>query len=505
MKINDLIKLAEIITPNKLKELAILTPKEDSTKVLALYNYMVEGKHKDENELMELLYPKQDNKKIYYNRLKRQLGERLINTLFIIDANQTQTQTISQAYYYSYKNAVAVKILVGKRARATALVIAKKAFAIAEKFEFTDILLYLSKELRTYYGTVARDRKKFQYYNEKVKYFANVFLAESTAEEYYSELTLLTQSRSPQVEYREIIRSYADEVGELILQYHSYRLNLFAFTIIAMQYEMIHDYDNTIITCERALNYFNQKKHLASKAVIFTFYFRKISSLILLGRLETAIDAIEKCLALEAQGTPNWYKLQEYRIIVNFHSHKYQEAYAVYLSVIENKSFKSQFPDIKEAWYIYETFIYYFYIQNVLEGIVNDRLKKFRISRFLNEVPTYSKDKRGMNTAILILHVLFLLHQKQYGKIIDRTEALRTYTHRYLRQDETFRSNCFIKMLMQLPKANFHRAAVERKTKELREKLSSVGIIQNQSAEVEIVPYEVLWEFVLESLDNKIH
>ena len=122
----------------------------------------------------------------------------------------------------------------------------------------------------------------FQYYNEKVKYFANVFLAELKAEEYYSELTLLTQSRSPQVEYREIIRTYADEVGELILKYHSYRLNLFAFTIIAMQYEMIHDYDNTIITCERALNYFNQKKHLASKAVIFTFYFRKISSLILI-------------------------------------------------------------------------------------------------------------------------------------------------------------------------------------------------------------------------------
>ncbi|MCB9298861.1 MAG: hypothetical protein H6559_37940 [Lewinellaceae bacterium] len=55
-------------------------------------------------------------------------------------------------------------------------------------------------------------------------------------------------------------------------------------------------------------------------------------------------------------------------------------------------------------------------------------------------------------------------------------------------------------MLMQLPAANFHKAAVIRKSRKYWEKLNSVGIINNQSADLEVMPYEKLWRFVLESL-----
>ena len=132
--------------------------------------------------------------------------------------------------------------------------------------------------------------------------------------------------------------------------------------------------------------------------------------------------------------------------------------------------------------------------------------KKIRVNKFLNEVPIYSKDKRGTNITILILHILFLLQQGKYGVIIDRMESLKTYAHRYLRKDDTYRSNCFIKMLMQLPAADFHKQGVIRKAQKYWEKLQAVPLeVANQSAEIEIVPYEMLWEFVLESLDNRFH
>ena len=85
-------------------------------------------------------------------------------------------------------------------------------------------------------------------------------------------------------------------------------------------------------------------------------------------------------------------------------------------------------------------------------------------------------------------------------------ESLNVYTHRYLRKDDTFRSNCFIKMLLALPAAGFHKKGVLRKARKYWDKLQSVPIsVANQNTELEIVPYEVLWEFVIESLDERFH
>jgi len=502
----DLSLLVSVVTPNKLKELAVLADlNEKKSKINALYKKLVEGEY-TEDKLRDELFEKGLHQNSNFNRVKRQLKERLIDSLFLIDANQPKYPEITQAYYLCYKYSAAVKILLGKRARSAAISIAERTFKIAEKYEFTDILLHLSKDLRIHYGNIIGDKRKFSFYNQKVKYYGEILSAELKAEEYYSELALtFSISRAAKAEHEEMAKKYSEDLEGIIDQYSSYRFRLYAYSVLVISNEMTDDYKDAIDICDRALVYFDEKKHLSTSVAKFTFYFRKISNQILLGELKDAEATVETCLKLEAAGLPNWYKAQGYLFIVYNHLNEHQKAFKVYKDTVSHKDFDKQYPNVKETWYIYEAYIYYFYLRKAIQGPLNERLKKFRLNKFLNEVPTYSKDKRGMNIAILILQVLFLLHQEKYGQIIDRVEALRTYTHRYLRRDETFRSNCFIKMLMQLPKANFHKAAVIRKTADLRKKLSSVGIRHNQSAEVEAVPYEVLWEFVLGSLKNKIH
>ena len=61
-----------------------------------------------------------------------------------------------------------------------------------------------------------------------------------------------------------------------------------------------------------------------------------------------------------------------------------------------------------------------------------------------------------MNVKILILQILFLLHDKKWGAIIDRMEPLQSYRYRYLHNDSsTDRSNQFLKLLQLLPKHSF--------------------------------------------------
>ena len=46
----------------------------------------------------------------------------------------------------------------------------------------------------------------------------------------------------------------------------------------------------------------------------------------------------------------------------------------------------------------------------------NYPLSKFKLGRFLNELPSFSKDKRGANIDILIIQILIFLLEKNMIK-----------------------------------------------------------------------------------------
>ena len=170
------------------------------------------------------------------------------------------------------------------------------------------------------------------------------------------------------------------------------------------------------------------------------------------------------------------------------------------------KNFNKLDDKWRQPWTIKEAFIHILMkIGKISEDEIADiEFRPFRINRFMNDVPLYSKDKRGSNVSILIAQFIFLLTENKTNKIYERLDGLNQYCHRYLRNDNTYRSNCFIKMLMKIPLANFHPVRVRSHTKVLWKKLQDAPLtISEQSYEVEIIPYEDLWELVLEILETR--
>jgi tetratricopeptide (TPR) repeat protein len=504
----DVRTLVEIVSRNKLKQIELLPGSGKNDSLLKqLYDGIAEGRWSGEEEAADYFYGDSKRKGAYFNRLKRQLKDRLINSLFIIDTNQPHYTEIYRAYNECFKNLAAVKILLARYARQPAVELAEQTIKTAVRFEFTDVVLELARQLRFHYGTVAGDRKRYQEYNDMVGRYSEILMAELKAEEFFTDLTNeLANSRASQIEQVEKAEEYYRELRKLTQKYHSYRLNYVAFTLFAIRYEIANDYADTLEVCREAIAYFETKKHLASSSVVFSFQIKTLASYLQLREFKKAGAAAEACLQIAPAGSRNWYLALDYYMILSFHSGKFQKAFDIYQMAVGHPGFRQQQKNISEHWQVYEAFIYYFISIGKLVPPPDSPLKKFRVGRFLNEVPTYSKDKRGANISILILHVLFLLQQKKYGEIIDRMESLQTYTHRYLRRDDTFRSNCFIKMLLTLPASSFHKKAVLRKAKKFWDKLRSVPLhTANQSAEMEIVPYEMLWKFAIESLDDRFH
>ena len=111
-----------------------------------------------------------------------------------------------------------------------------------------------------------------------------------------------------------------------------------------------------------------------------------------------------------------------------------------------------------------------------------------------------------MNIPILVIQILFMIDQNRRNEVIDRIEAIEKYCSRYLKKGDMLRSNCFIKMLLQIPIAHFHKAAVNRKADKYWQRLQANPIdLSHQAHEIEIIPYEKLWGFVQDRLSEKFY
>jgi len=502
---------------NKLKDLITLIsnprirytipgdPVSTTGKMSSLYHGIKNGDFKTDEEAAFALYKETANH-ASYKKLKYRLQIRLVDAIFKIDFSSAIFNDQKKAFYSCNKAVAAVEILLGQVIRGPAIDLAEKTLRISMDYEFTSISLSLLRRLRRHYGANIGDMKKFKKYNDLTKNYAKLFQAELIAEEYYEALIApIAKSKALQPELIELASSYTNHLEELKKELDSYQLNLYYYLLSVSAFEVKYDLDNMIRVCQEAVYYFSKKKH-ASNVVVFTFLIRMFNGYLDQGKYVEGEKVAQRCLKILPEGVINWFLMLEWYFLLCIRKENYQQAMDIYMKAAAHKNFKNLYSRAKETWIIYDAFLNYFVSINKLEVTddYKDKFSKFRLTKFLNELPNYAKDKRGVNITILIIQVLFLLQQKKFDMVIDKVEALKVYCYRYLRRDDTFRSNCFIKMLLLLPKSNFHQKAVIRKAEPYLEKLRSASIsFSTSSSEIEIVPYELLWRYVINNLDNK--
>ncbi|MFN7119202.1 MAG: hypothetical protein ACK4TA_20555 [Saprospiraceae bacterium] len=495
----------------ELREIALLLSKSkteverimEKAPLMDFYEGLVNNKFVNDEEAARHFFdasPDYSN----YQKLKSKLRRALINTLFLLDFRQFSGTSQQLAYYECQKEWAAAKLLFGKSAKVSAIALAKRVLKEAKKYEFTDLSLQATSLLRQHYGNVRGDIKKFEYYNKEYKYYEQVWVLENRAEELYIDLIINYINRKGANDGMvDKATEYYNQLKEPMQQYDAYRLHLCGHLIRTMVYSSVNDYENTIKMCDEAIQFFEAKDYDAHMPLQI-FYFQKIVCYTQLKEYQKGKAAVERCADFVEEGNYNWFKMQELHLLLALHAKEYQRAYGIFSEAVNASQFQFLSANVAEMWKIYEAFIHYLILIKQIKPRVNDkRFTSFRLNRFLNETPIYSKDKRGMNIPILIVQILLLLHKKKFNALADKMEAIEKYCTRYLRQDDTFRSNCIIKMLLQIPTARFHPAAVTRKVKQYLDKLKNTPLnVANQTHDIEIIPYEDLWEFVIDSLGN---
>ncbi len=438
-----------------------------------------------------------------FSRLKSRMKEILINcTLLQNSALQSDDSRVNEMIN-NYRHALVVKFLQSKKSHSLAIDLAEKSMARSIKYNATENILLLSRTLVQHFGITELNKYKLNKYLSIQEKYLRIHVWEIKAENYYLDLqkTQLQSLATPSVESKEKARKYAEEL-EKVENVRTYFFYLSRYKVKAAYFEYQKDYKSLLKLSEDTLKEFNSPD-LKTDAVITSINLRRTWALIQAGRNEETISIGLKEMNKLLFGSPAWYFIAHYVLKAYLYKGDYIRAIELIKAMIENPKFHKMGSSYQE---LFNTTLGYIHLI-VDSGLAGDvkklqkTLPEFKIGKFLNTTPVFSKDKRGINVSILLMHVAVLLQRKDFNAIIDRVDSLNQYAYRYLRKDDSFRSNCMIKMVIQITKADFNPIRTERYTKELLKQLKEVKLAgSGENIETEIIPYEVLWEIMIKSL-----
>jgi len=506
--LDDLIALINVVSKQKVKQIQIISEEAKlSKKSKELYEGIRTGLIQSDTDAVQILYNQFtiDSK---FRKLKGRLKNRLINTLFFIDVQKFSRSDQISATIKSYHLLSAMKILIGRGKRNTAMSLAKEALQLSVKFDIVELTYLLSKELCLHYGLYNYHKNKYRQYLElSEKYLEYIALEDRASKAFiFFGQQMLKHKHS----YDNRLQFYKNELNTLekISYIHTYTYNYRLFNALYFMYYIEKDYEKLENISNTAVQFFQSKKGFL-RAGEFSFLQKLGLAKFIMGDIDASITVYNRALALKPRtGNLAWFNVRYHLFNAYLSTKNYTMAYKYLIEALNEDSLKKLNESFREPWLIKEA-----YMQLLLKmGKVTEvedsknKLRPFRINRFLNEVPLYSRDKSGRNIAILIIHVLFLFIQKKDDELQRRLDALGQYSFRYLRNDETLRSNAFIKMLQKLPDANYHPKGIERRVDKFYKRLVETPMnISEDSAETEVIPYEHLWEIVLELLQMRVN
>ncbi len=496
----SLYELAKVNIRNK-KIVESMIPDEGSSPLKKLYALAFSSKIVSDDDAMVEIYGRKNL--AAFSRLKVRLKDIFVRSILLQNTNQESSDSRLNESINGYRFALAERLLITRKSDYLAIDLAEKAIVKSIKYHATENVLLHVRILVRHFAIVEYNKYKLSKYLDIQEKYLNIYSWEVKSENYYHELlraeyqSLATASP----ETKERARSYVDQLDG-VQNIRSYAFSFNRFRVKATFFEFTKDFASMLELTNDALKEFSTPDYKSGSA-LFSINLRRIYAFIQTGMYSKAIQIGKIELEKLPLGSQPWYLMAHYVLKANLYLADYTKAIELIKIILDNSKFQKIGDSYKELFNTTLGYIYLILDSGFIDN--NDHLREdlpdFKLARFLNATPVFSKDKRGINVSILLMHIAFLLQRKDYNGIIDRIDSLNQYVYRYLRKDDSFRSNCMIKMVIQMTKADFHPARTNRYTSDLYKQLVEVKINgSGENIETEIIPYEVLWEIMTKSL-----
>ncbi|MEM9846271.1 MAG: hypothetical protein AAF847_00175 [Bacteroidota bacterium] len=456
-----------------------------------LFEKVLVGDIRSEEEAADLFYGVWDHR---YRELRGRFIDALTTSLLMIDFKGKDLPVHSKEHYRLMREVLAAKILQGQTQQKSAIFFAERCYKRGKELHLYDIVRDAIIILKNYYGTKAIKAKEYDAYYKEWRAVENILKQEQHAHHLYASMLLHYKKNSHRVV--ECIEKYQAYVNQLIpfLSCPSLRFQLFTRLIRMNVFGIQYDFQGMLDCTNEDIDYFGSMNPVPN-----TYYFlsllQKVGACQRLGMYEEALDTIRVAQRTVNDRSLNYFTLKYQSFFIRMQTGGYEQARTIYEQVIRHKRYKTFPAYLLEEWEVGGA-----YLRLIEEmGLLTARSKPtFKLAKFLNSVPEYSKDKRVKHVPIYIVHILFFLLRSKRGELIDRIDRIEQYCAKHLRYNEAIRSNAFIKALLEIPKRSFHAVAVERHAKKYLDKMKSVDPHENgKRLDLEIIPYETLWQYAM--------
>jgi hypothetical protein len=496
----ELSQLVQIIDKNKPRHIEVLGNEEASSNHAQLYELLRGGQISTDEEAAKHFYGSAKAVgQSAYRQFKSRFKERLINTLFFIDKDSNEATDLQNATMYIQKEWAAINIIYTKGDMHLASKLAEDLLPYAVKYELTEIVIYIADRLRQAYGTQIDNRHRYLELKQLQDDYMEVWRLEILAREIFHDIRMdYIKSTVIQMDTIEkawrgwgTLQPHLEKIGSYQFLTYSYFVALAQFT------NSIEDLQKTIDCCDAAITLLSNKK-FNPKIQIAIFMNQKIRCLTQLKEGEAGEKVIKVALSLQEEGSMRWFKTLEHQTLLALQTKEYGKAFQIWKDVQEHKAFKKLKLQHFEIWQLFSAYLHFLAKSGKIDAEAMKQ-SNYRASKFVNDIPTFSLDKEGMNVPSLIIQIAILIAEKKLNAIPDRLEALGKYWQRHIRKtDNNYRSYCFIKMLQELPKANYKRVGLEARTKIMLRDLVAVPVnLEVPDFKSEVMPLEDLWAILL--------
>ncbi len=498
MSIKNLQEISSLVTNYTKKNRFVEVIEDDGgeSKYLRLIRGLGEKAWDSDDEAIEGIYDKPLGNKTFA-MLKSRAKERLVNMIFQLDTQKRFKSSYDKAYFSTCKNLLAGTILLNQNKQNAAIEHLKSALSTSKKCYFTDFTI-LSLRLLRASSSFRGSKKQFNTFNQELQSSLKILAAELDAEELNQEL-IIEYSSSIEVKGNWIqkVKTNYDQLVKIVKRHDTYTTRLNMYRVGIRYYDSVYDFRKAIKLAGECENYLLENPHLIQKVRLGEMNLQKLYGSLHLRDYKNGSQYAETCSTLFNPGTINWLIFLENYYLLCLHTKNYKKACEIFQQVINHPGFLGYPPQNREKWKIFESFLIYALPET-------DKMsRKFNISKFLNEVPLYSKDKAGYNLSIIIAQTLLSLKIGDYSKIVERAEALKLYANRYIKKEKNPRSYYFIKMLLVMIQYDFEPKKTEQIAGKFFEKLKSSQLgMQSELESLEVIPYDLLWPEILRKLND---
>lgn len=474
-------QLARVVESNTTTPVFFNSDLPDNMLFQRLYKGILSGVYHSDSDAARDIYKKTS---LYgpYRSLKTELCRRLENLLFFVHFGATSSR-IKKARYKCRRSLFIAWTLMEDGAMEAAGTIAYKTLGTAKQYDLSRQALECIEILRLVSASQG-DKKKFQRYSELHQKYSLVFDAEQKVQRYLDEIYLhLSRSTNGEEGLVEVLEQYCKECDQYRLQFDTYMITMTLFRLQVYSSHLTRNYQQALQACSKLEDFLNRKSIFDSSTKRGEIILQKNACRLHLRDYQVGLQEASQGIYCFPTGSDNWFAFQQSYFLLALHSKEYTRAHLIYHDVFEKLQHTSIFQRQK-LWHLYKEYL------NIAEGRVLH-------PNSLHEA--FTDDKAGMNIPLLLRNIVEWLQKGDYEILMNKDESLRKYEKRYIQPERDRRTSIFILMIRTLLREECNYTRTVAATSCYVEELGKIG----SSDLIEILPYEMLWQYILSLLPNK--